>query len=125
MRAGGRVEAAEEGEEALRQALTRRLAANLLDTLLPKPDGWEVLRALKPDRDHGAIPVLVLSVIDRRKLGKELGAAAVLVKPARRDAALEQLAALGVPAPGLRQTGRGPRGCVPVSGRPSGAAPPS
>lgn len=99
MQAGGRVEAAEEGEEALRQALTRRLAANLLDTLLPKPDGWEVLRAFKADPDRGAPPVLVLSVVDRRKLGKELGAAAVLVKPARRDAALEQLAAVGAPAP--------------------------
>jgi len=76
-----------------------RPAAILLDILLPKLDGWDVLRALKADPDLRAIPVLVLSVVDRQELGKELGAATFLVKPVQREAVLEQLAAVGAPAP--------------------------
>jgi len=58
---GYRVELAGDGEEALRLARSIRPDVILLDILLPKLGGVEVLRALKADRATKTIPVIALS----------------------------------------------------------------
>jgi CheY-like chemotaxis protein len=58
---GYRVELASDGEEGLLLAHSTRPDVILLDMLLPKLGGVEVLRALKADRVTKAIPVIALS----------------------------------------------------------------
>jgi two-component system, cell cycle response regulator DivK len=58
---GYRVELASDGEEGLRLAHSKRPDVILLDMLLPKLGGVEVLRALKSDRATKTIPVIALS----------------------------------------------------------------
>jgi CheY-like chemotaxis protein len=52
---------AQDGEEGLRLARTEPFDLILLDILMPKLTGLEVLRALKTDERTRHIPVLVLS----------------------------------------------------------------
>jgi CheY-like chemotaxis protein len=59
--AGYQVELAGDGEEGLRLALSTRPDVILLDMLLPKLGGVEVLLALKANRATAKIPVIALS----------------------------------------------------------------
>jgi CheY-like chemotaxis protein len=58
---GYRVELAGDGEEGLRLALSTRPDVILLDMMLPKLGGVEVLLALKANRSTAKIPVIALS----------------------------------------------------------------
>jgi CheY-like chemotaxis protein len=58
---GYRVELASDGDEGLRIAQRVRPDVILLDMLLPKLGGVEVLRALKANRATATIPVIALS----------------------------------------------------------------
>lgn len=83
-RAGFDVATAGDGEEALRLANDSLPDVILLDLLLPKISGPEVLRALKNNPATLHIPVIVLSGLSQRneeKLVKE-GAAAYFEKAA-------------------------------------------
>ena len=55
------VEAAEDGEAGLAKAKEMNPSAIILDILLPKMNGLDVLRALKKDDTLKSIPVLVIS----------------------------------------------------------------
>lgn len=82
-RDGYDVTAAEDGEEALRQVAMQRPDVVILDWLIPKVPGVEVLRTVKADERSRDIPVLVLSNSSRdedRDRARELGAAGYLVK---------------------------------------------
>jgi two-component system, OmpR family, phosphate regulon response regulator PhoB len=86
-KAGYRVICAGDGEEALLLATSSSPDLIMLDMLLPKLSGPEVLRSLKKDVRTAHIPVLVLSSLpqsNERKLLKE-GAAAFLEKGALLD----------------------------------------
>jgi CheY-like chemotaxis protein len=89
--AGYRTESAVNGEEAIRLAHALRPAAITLDMLLPDRDGLLILAQLKSNPDTSGIPVVVVSVTDRRELGFSLGAADWLVKPIQRSALLAAL----------------------------------
>jgi len=65
-RAGYEVCTAADGEEALRVANERIPDVILLDMLLPKLSGPEVLRALKANPETSSIPVIVLSSLSQR-----------------------------------------------------------
>jgi len=74
---------AADGEEALRLARTEAPDLVLLDLLLPKLTGLEVLRTLKAEDATRAIPVLVLSNSSREEDVQrvlKLGAVGYLVK---------------------------------------------
>jgi len=69
------------GEEGLHMALEGSYELILLDVMLPKADGWTVLRKL---REQSEVPVLMLTARDEvsdRVKGLELGADDYLVKP--------------------------------------------
>jgi signal transduction histidine kinase/ActR/RegA family two-component response regulator len=86
-----------DGQSGLAAVRNTRPDAVLLDIRLPGIDGWAVLKALKADPETRDIPVVVVSIVDERSRGVELGAAAYLVKPVRREELLSALAGVGVP----------------------------
>lgn len=65
-RAGYNVVSTDDGEQALRVAQERVPDLILLDMLLPKLGGPEVLRALKRDPITAQIPVIVLSSLSQK-----------------------------------------------------------
>ena len=80
--AGFDIEAASDGELGLSLARSHRFDLLIIDIMLPKKDGWDVVTELR--RDGIRTPILFLtardSVRDRVK-GLELGADDYLVKP--------------------------------------------
>jgi signal transduction histidine kinase/CheY-like chemotaxis protein len=97
-RSGYRVEEARDGEEALAKARNLRPAIITLDILLPRRDGWDVLRALKEDVTTRDIPVVIVSIVDEQQRGYSLGAADYILKPFSRDDLLQRLASFGLTA---------------------------
>lgn len=91
-----RVVRTRDGIEALEAIRRAPPAAVVLDILLPRLDGWQVLAALKGDPATAAIPVIVVSVDDDRARGLALGASAYLLKPVRRDDLVNALKRGGV-----------------------------
>jgi Amt family ammonium transporter len=83
---GFRVLLAEDGEEAINLTQSAHPAAIILDVILPRADGWEVLNRLKSDPSTADIPVLILSVVDQAGFGKRLGADEYLIKPLEPNA---------------------------------------
>jgi signal transduction histidine kinase/DNA-binding response OmpR family regulator len=81
---GYRLVHAASGEEALNLARTIRPDAITLDVMMPKPDGWEVLSALKADAELCDIPVVMVTIMPDRGIGLSLGAVDVLTKPVDR-----------------------------------------
>jgi DNA-binding response OmpR family regulator len=82
-RHGLEVLTAADGEEALRVARTEPLDLVLLDVVMPKLQGFEVLKALKQDDATARIPVIVLSNLGQERdvtQAMALGAIAFLVK---------------------------------------------
>jgi len=55
--------------------------AILLDILMPDKDGWQVLHDLKADGTTAHIPIILLTIVDKKALGFRLGASAYLLKP--------------------------------------------
>jgi signal transduction histidine kinase/DNA-binding response OmpR family regulator len=82
--AGYRPVHAASGEEALSLAHKLRPDAITLDVMMPKPDGWEVLNALKADAELRDIPVVMVTMLSDRGIGLSLGAVDVLTKPVDR-----------------------------------------
>ncbi|MCF6159251.1 MAG: response regulator [wastewater metagenome] len=85
-----------DGEEALQKAKQYKPFAITLDVMLPKKDGWEVLKELKEDKEVKDIPVLVVSIVDNKDIGFGLGAADYLCKPVSRSELLSTLASYGL-----------------------------
>ena len=72
-----------DGEEALRLARAEAPDLVLLDLIMPKMQGFEVLRTLKQDPATAGIPVIVLSNLGQDsdvQRALEAGAAAYLIK---------------------------------------------
>jgi signal transduction histidine kinase/DNA-binding response OmpR family regulator len=73
------------GEKALRILKTLKPCLILLDILLPKMSGWEVLEAVKSQPETRHIPVIVVSITEDSKLGFTRGVLEWFVKPVERD----------------------------------------
>ncbi len=93
---GYQVRCAVDGEKGLAMAREQRPVAILLDVLVPRVDGWEVLRRLKADAALRDVPVVMVTVVDERDVGLALGAVDYLVKPVQREALVSCLARLGL-----------------------------
>jgi signal transduction histidine kinase/CheY-like chemotaxis protein len=90
--AGYRIALARDGAEGLELARRLRPRAVVLDILLPRVDGWDLLARLKADPATADSPVVVVSMLDERGKGLALGAVEYLVKPVGREELLEALA---------------------------------
>lgn len=72
---------AQDGVNGLEMALEQDYEVIVLDVMLPRMDGWQVLKRL---REHKKTPVLFLTArneVDDRVKGLELGADDYLIKP--------------------------------------------
>jgi DNA-binding response OmpR family regulator len=103
---GHRVRTAADGEEGQRLALTDSIDLVILDRMLPKRDGMEVLEAIRAARP--ALPVIVLTAkteIEDRVEGLDRGATDYLTKPfAFEELAARVRARLREPGPGPSPT---------------------
>lgn len=79
--AGYQVIGATNPHRGLEKAKTLHPVAITLDIMMPDKDGWQVLYELKADPATRSIPVILLTIVDKKPLGYELGAADYLVKP--------------------------------------------
>ena len=74
---------AEDGEKAVRAALKELPDIILLDIILPKQNGFEVLRQLKADQATAKVPVILLTNLSQKdeiEQGLKLGAEDYLIK---------------------------------------------
>ncbi|HTY37145.1 MAG TPA: response regulator [Bacteroidota bacterium] len=69
------------GDEGLEMAVRMKPAIITLDIMMPKKDGWQVLRELKANPQTRDIPVLIHSIVDNKPLALSLGAVDVMTKP--------------------------------------------
>lgn len=76
---------APDGEAGLAMARQARPDIILLDLALPGMDGWSVLEALAADPDTQAIPTIIVSVDDRKRVSLAKGASDHLVKPVKGE----------------------------------------
>ncbi|GGI75302.1 two-component system response regulator CpxR [Legionella impletisoli] len=91
-----------DGEVALKKALNQSFDAIILDVLLPKLNGFQVLKSI---REHIETPVLILTARDDdidRTIGFEIGADDYIAKPCSPRELVARLRAL------LRRTKKSP-----------------
>jgi len=89
--AGYRVAVALNGDDGLQKARRLQPFAITLDIMMPRKDGWQVLHDLKTNPQTRAIPVLMVTIVDKKPLGYQLGATDYLVKPLEEDEVLASL----------------------------------
>lgn len=80
---GFRVSVADNGEDGLADAKRKKPDIILLDVLLPRVDGFEVLHELKQDKLTASIPVVLLTNLGQKEditKGLERGAVDYLIK---------------------------------------------
>ena len=92
---GFQILTAADGASGLQAAQEHHPDAIILDVILSPtiadtsssayPDGWSVLVALKSKPETTDIPVIMVTIVDDRKLGYALGAADYLTKPFERE----------------------------------------
>ena len=82
---------ARNGHEGMALARDRQPQAILLDILMPETDGWQILHDLKANPATAHIPVILLTIVDKKALGYRLGASAYLVKPLDPSAVIRTL----------------------------------
>ena len=87
-RLGYRVTGAHDGEEALAAAARERPALVVLDAMMPRVDGYEVIRSLRGDPETATVPVILLSARARSAdatAGLDAGADVYMAKPFRAE----------------------------------------
>jgi CheY-like chemotaxis protein/signal transduction histidine kinase len=85
---------AEDGEEGLEKAIELQPFAITLDVMLPKKDGWNILKDFKENPATKDIPVILISVMGDKNLGYGLGAFEYFVKPISSEKLLSAFARL-------------------------------
>jgi len=94
---GYQVVGALNGDEGLAKARELNPFAITLDIMMPIKDGWQVLHELKADPLTRSIPVILVTIVDKKALGYHLGAADYLVKPIEEGALLQVFNRLAAP----------------------------
>ena len=88
---------AQDGDEAMREVDELNPAVIVLDLMMPKRDGFSVLRELRADGRISRIPVIVVTAIfglSERNYATELGAADYITKPFDLDDLVGRVKAL-------------------------------
>ena len=92
--AGWRVDAVVDGEAALISVRRQRPRLLLLDIMLPRCSGLDVLKILRADPDLADIPILILTARGQshdRKLALDLGADGFITKPFDNDDLIDEV----------------------------------
>ncbi len=92
-REGFDVSAVLDGEAAMRRLRAEAPDLLILDLMLPRMNGFEVLKALKSDPALKSIPVLILTAKGQaqdRRLAEEIGADCFMTKPFSNRDIVEQ-----------------------------------
>lgn len=74
---------ATDGEKGLKMIKEKKPDLVLLDIILPKMDGFEILKAVKDDKTIKRVPIILLTNLSQKdevKKGLELGAKDYLIK---------------------------------------------
>ena len=121
------------GEEALRAVAERQPDVVLTDVMMPRVDGFQLLRALRSDPDTRHIPVIMLTARAGQEAsveGLEAGADDYLAKPFRADelvarvrVALERAAGRAAPVPAPHGISDRAPATVPLPAAPRPAQP--
>jgi len=85
---------ARDGDQAMRLVDQLTPAAMILDLMMPRRDGFSVLRELRADGRIAHLPVIVVTAIfglSERLYATELGAADYVTKPFELDELLERV----------------------------------
>ncbi|MBI3805507.1 MAG: response regulator [Nitrospirae bacterium] len=80
-----------DGQDAIEKAQELRPFAITLDIMLPRIDGWEVLKKLKTLPATRDIPVIIVSIVENPTLGFSLGAVDYFTKPINRKGLIDSL----------------------------------
>lgn len=67
-------------------------AAIIMDIMMPKVDGWELLKAIRHDRQTKNIPVIICTILPQESLAIALGANDFLPKPVTQESLQKVLA---------------------------------
>ncbi len=94
-----RIAMAGSGPEAVKKAQQLLPDAITLDVLMPGGSGFETLVALRKAPETASIPIIIVSIVDQKRVGFALGAADYLIKPIRKPMLLETIRK-HVPLPG-------------------------
>jgi DNA-binding response OmpR family regulator len=92
---------ARDGDEAMRFVDSSEPSCIVLDLMMPKRDGFSVLRELRADGRITRLPVVVVTAIfglSERLYATELGAADYVTKPFELDDLIARVRALLAPA---------------------------
>lgn len=93
-RDGYRVVEARTGEEGLAKAAAEHPDVILLDVRLPDIDGFQVLTRLRADAGLAPIPVILVSIMEARERGFQLGAQDYFPKPIDQGRLMEAVGRL-------------------------------
>lgn len=88
---------ARDGDQAMRMVDDFAPAVMVLDLMMPRRDGFSVLRELRADGRISALPVIVVTAIfglSERLYATELGAVDYVTKPFELDELLERVRSL-------------------------------
>ena len=83
-RAGWSIESVTDGEAVLERVRRNRPRVLVLDVMLPKRSGFDVLKQLRSDEETRDLPVLILTAKGQqqdRRIAEELGADGFVTKP--------------------------------------------
>lgn len=80
-REGFDVKAVGSGREGIAWAKARQPGTIFLDVNMPEMSGWEVLKILQAEPLTAGIPVIMLTIEDKKHLAYDLGASGYLTKP--------------------------------------------
>jgi two-component system OmpR family response regulator len=83
-RAGWSIEAVTDGEAALQAVRRRPPRVLVLDVMLPRRSGFDVLKQIRADEALKSLPVLILTAKGQtqdRRVAEELGADSFVTKP--------------------------------------------
>ena len=92
---GFRVAHAVDGEEAVRKAMEILPDLVVMETVLPKRDGWQVLAELRGRAVTADVPVLVCSVTRNQELMERFGVLGYVAKPWATKTLQDELRRLG------------------------------
>ena len=94
---GAQVTEAKDGQEAITLLMKENLDLLVIDFLMPKIDGLQVIRTIRMSREKGKIPVVLMSAISRSQIlsaSKNMGPDYYVNKPFRTKKMTKLLARL-------------------------------